>query len=422
MFSIKNLFVFTILMLLNLTTILSAEKIRCSTTEVFRKNAINHPEVVVRKQQLENDIQQWLNQNGLNRQNGIEAVITIPVVVHIVYKTTAENISDAQVQSQIDRLNKDFRNLNTDKLLSTHPFFSLAGDAGIEFCLAQVDPNGNATTGITRTNTSVTSFTDNDDVKFSSSGGIEPWDATKYLNIWVCNLSGDLLGYAQFPSDLGSFPETDGVVIGYTSFGTTGTATIPYNLGRTATHEIGHWLNLEHIWGDDNDCSGSDGVSDTPNQEKETTSCPSGVKTDNCTTTSPGIMYQNYMDYTQDACMVMFTTGQINRMKAVFNIARAGILTSNKCSGTTGVSTLTKSQLRIYPNPVENYLTIENLPKTKSKVFTIDIINAIGQKVYTNIISFEDTMMEMSALKTGTYIMMIYNDEFSATQKLTVVK
>lgn len=422
MFFRKNLLMLSILLLLNVVMTFGADKIRCSTVDVFRRNAINNPDAVVRKQQLENDIQQWITQNGLSRQNGIEAIITIPVVVHVVSKTSDENISDAQIQSQIDRLNKDFRNLNTDKLLSSHPFFSLAGDAGIEFCLAQIDPSGNATTGITRTSTSTVSFTNNDDMKFNTSGGIDAWDAKKYLNIWVCNLSGDLLGYAQFPSDLNDFPETDGVVIGYNYFGTTGTAAAPYDFGRTATHEIGHWLNLEHIWGDDNNCSGSDNVSDTPNQEVETTNCPSGLVTDNCSTTSPGIMYQNYMDYTHDACMVMFTTGQINRMKAVFNVARVAILTSNKCSGTTGITTSSKTQLKIYPNPVQNYLTIENLPKTKSKIYTIDIFNAIGQKIYTNKIPAEDTLLEMADFKTGTYMMMIYNEEFSTTQKLTVVK
>ncbi|HNY55446.1 MAG TPA: zinc-dependent metalloprotease, partial [Chitinophagales bacterium] len=214
---------------------------------------------------------------------------------------------------------------------------------------------------------------------------------------------------------------TDGVVIGYQYFGSTGVVEAPYDLGRTTTHEIGHWLNLEHIWGDDDNCSGSDNVSDTPNQETETTGCPSGVRTDNCTSNSPGVMYQNYMDYTDDACMVMFTKGQVDRMNAVFDIARSAIKTSNKCSGTTGVSLLANNKLKIYPNPVQNYLTIEGLPKTRSGNFNIDIFNALGQKVYTTEIS-SDTMIEMTDLKTGTYVMTIYNNDFTLTQKLTVLK
>lgn len=419
----KSLFILIIFILLNVATMFSTDKIRCSTVEVFKRNAINHPDDIARKQQLESDIQQWIAQNAAGRQNGIEAIITVPVVVHVVYNTPAQNISDAQIQSQIDRLNKDFRNLNTDKLPSTHAFFSLASDAGIDFCIAKIAQNGSATTGITRTSTATIQFSDNDDVKFASSGGEDAWNATKYLNIWVCNLSGDLLGYAQFP---GGAASTDGVVIGYKNFGTTGIVEAPYDLGRTATHEIGHWLNLEHIWGDDeffpDKCSESDNVSDTPNQETQTTGCPSTVKTDNCTTTPPGIMYQNYMDYTDDACMVMFTNGQIIRMKAVFNVARASIVTSNKCSSTTGINTQQKVQLKIYPNPIQNYLTIEGLPKSKSKFYLVDIFNIIGEKVYSTKITTEDSMIEMADFRTGTYVITIYNDEFSVTQKLTVAK
>lgn len=421
MFLFKSPFVLFVGILLHIVTGLSADKIRCSTAEVFKRNALNHPDAILRKQQLESDIQHWIAQNAAKRENGIQAMITIPVVVHVVYGKDVQNISDAQIQSQIERLNKDFSNSNADKLHSFHPFFTISGNSNIEFCLTRIDPNGNSTNGITRTATTVSEFSDNNDVKFAASGGEDAWDARQYLNIWVCNLGGDLLGYAQFPSDLASAPESDGVVIGYQYFGSTGVVEAPYDLGRTTTHEIGHWLNLEHIWGDDDNCSGSDNVSDTPNQETETTGCPSGVRTDNCTGNTPGVMYQNYMDYTDDACMVMFTKGQVDRMNAVFDIARSAIKTSNKCSGTTGVSLLANNKLKIYPNPVQNYLTIEGLPKTRSGNFNIDIFNALGQKVYTTEIS-SDTMIEMTDLKTGTYVMTIYNDDFTVTQKLTVLK
>ena len=128
------------------------------------------------------------------------------------------------------------------------------------------------------------------------------------------------------------------------------------------------------------------------------------------------------MDYTDDACMVMFTNGQIIRMKAVFSVARASIVTSNKCSSTTGINTQQKVQLKIYPNPIQNYLTIEGLPKSKSKFYLVDIFNIIGEKVYSTKITTENSMIEMADFRTGTYVMTIYNDEFSVTQKLTVVK
>ncbi|MFM2376402.1 MAG: hypothetical protein RLZZ165_1499, partial [Bacteroidota bacterium] len=265
------------------------------------------------------------------RSQGSQVVYNIPVVVHVVYNTATQNISDAQVQSQITALNNDFRRLNADRTNTPAAFASVAADCEITFCLATVDPNGAATTGITRTSTTTASFLDDDRVKSSTSGGKSPWNTSKYLNLWVCNLGGDLLGYAQFP---GGSASTDGVVVDYTAFGTTGTAAAPFNKGRTLTHEVGHWLNLRHIWGDDNgSCTGSDLVNDTPNQAAENYSCPAYPLTDACSSSSPGVMFMNYMDYTDDACMNMFTLGQKARMVATLSStgARASLATSGGC-------------------------------------------------------------------------------------------
>ena len=200
------------------------------------------------------------------------SVYNIPVVVHVLWNTNAENISDAQIQSQIDILNEDFRRLNTDAANTPSSFQSLAADTEIDFCLATTDPNGVASTGITRTQTSETSFSINgSDMKSTSSGGIDPWNQDDYLNIWVCDLSGGILGYATPPSNFNN-PQ-DGVVIGYKYFGTIGAVQSPYNLGRTATHEVGHWLNLRHIWGDSN--CGDDFCNDTPEHSGSNYGCPS---------------------------------------------------------------------------------------------------------------------------------------------------
>jgi hypothetical protein len=188
----------------------------------------------------------------------------IPVVVHVVYETNDQNISDEQVKSQIDVLNADYRQKNADSGLVPSVFQLVMADARIEFSLATTDPGGNPTNGITRTQTTTNSFSDDDAVKSAATGGADAWPDDSYLNIWVCNLGGGLLGYAQFP---GGPAATDGVVILHSAFGTVGTATAPFHLGRTATHEIGHWLNLRHIFGDDGGgCWGDDFVSDTPNQ------------------------------------------------------------------------------------------------------------------------------------------------------------
>jgi len=265
-------------------------------------------------------------ENGMVNAN--RNVITIPVVVHVVYNTTSQNVSDAQIQSQLTVLNQDFRKLNADVTNTPSTFTSLVADCEINFCLATRDPNGNPTTGIIRKQTSVTSFAADDKVKYTSQGGSNAWPANQYLNIWVCNLSGGLLGYAQFP---GGPAATDGVVINYTAFGTMGTAQAPFNKGRTATHEVGHWLNLRHIWGDAT--CGDDQVNDTPVHQTSNSGCPSHPKANSCGTSAE--MFMNYMDYTDDACMYMFTAGQKARMRALFvsGGARASLATSPGCSG-----------------------------------------------------------------------------------------
>ncbi len=303
---------------------------RCGTTEYTNQLEAANPQYITNRQQIEDFTNQWIANNPQQAKSA--AVITIPVVVHVVYKTNAENISDAQVLSQIPVLNKDFRRLNTDASNTPSVWQSIAADAGVEFCMASVDPNGNATNGIVRKLTTLNSFTgNNDNVKFTSLGGDDAWPSNRYLNIWVCNLTGGILGYATPPG----FPaDEDGVVIGYKYYGTTGTSLDPvYNKGRTATHEIGHWLNLEHIWGDDGtSCNGSDNVADTPNQAGENFGCPSFPNV-SCSNGPNGDMFMNYMDYSDDGCMNLFTTGQKTRMLACLNGARSSILTPNGCGG-----------------------------------------------------------------------------------------
>jgi Pregnancy-associated plasma protein-A len=251
----------------------------------------------------------------------------IPVVVHVVHNpnNSAENISDAQIKSQIDVLNLDFRKNNSDIIAVPPAFRSLAADARIEFALATVDPLGKKTDGITRTATTKTGFSNDNRVKSVATGGADPWASDRYLNIWVCRLTGGLLGYAQFP---GGPEATDGVVITYTGFGTIEAAVSPFNLGRTATHEIGHWLNLSHIWGDDdfeeNRCSLSDFVDDTPNQEGPNMGMPTFPHV-TCNNGPSGDMFMNYMDYTDDAGMFMFTMGQVMRMQAALENERPDI-------------------------------------------------------------------------------------------------
>ncbi|MFC6995988.1 M43 family zinc metalloprotease [Rufibacter roseus] len=305
------------------TTTAWSQSRSCGTMEHVQRLEKNRPNL---RQQLKQQAR-MASFTGTKRLSGntpLADVITIPVVVHVVYNEQTQNISDAQIASQIEVLNKDFRRLNTDAGKTPAMFKGVAADTEIEFVLAKRTPDGETTTGITRTQTSVTDFAVDDKMKFSSSGGKDAWNTEKYLNIWVVHFAAfeDVLGYGQFPNS-GS-PLTDGVVVDYRYFGTTGTATAPFNKGRTTTHEVGHWLNLFHIWGDE-DC-GDDAVADTPTQETENVGCPSTFPLPSCDNVSD--MYMNYMDYTDDGCMNLFTAGQKAVMRSALINLRPGLLTS----------------------------------------------------------------------------------------------
>ena len=290
----------------------------CACLQVHYGLLDRYPQFRINQARLEQETRLFVNLGTAAMRAGIRR---IPVVVHVVYRTAAENITAAQINSQISVLNKDFRARNTDINKVPAPFLNLVSDSRIEFFLATTDPNGNPTTGITRTRTDRSSFPQDDSVKSSATGGIEPWDTSKYLNIWVCRLSSPLLGYAQFP---GGPPETDGAVILHTAFGTRGSARAPFNKGRTTTHEVGHYLNLSHIWGESrfNTCDDDDFVEDTPNQFGPNGGTPTFPHI-SCNNGPNGDMFMNYMDYVDDKAMFMFTQGQVARMQACLDYARS---------------------------------------------------------------------------------------------------
>lgn len=249
----------------------------------------------------------------------------IPVVVHVIHRNGPENISDDQIKSQIDVLNSDYRMKNPDVAKVPPPFKPLAADAMVQFALAMVDPTGQPSSGITRTKTTVARFSADNAMKFAAQGGHDAWDAARYLNMWVCPEIFDgprqLLGYAQFP---GGLPATDGVAIIHNAFGTKGTAAAPFNLGRTATHEVAHWLDLFHIWGDAVGCNTDDQVADTPVQDRENFGTPTFPHV-TCDNAPNGDMFMNYMDYVDDAAMFMFTAGQVERIRATLAGPRSTI-------------------------------------------------------------------------------------------------
>jgi len=278
---------------------------RCASQEVLENNLAKDPTLRQRMASIEAHTEKVLKNKSQYRLLA-DGTVEIPVVVHVLYRTATENISDAQIQSQIDVLNEDFNMGNKDSVKVPSHFANLNSHIGVRFVLKQT----------IRKYSSKRSWSTNDDMKFASKGGSDAVDPVNNLNLWVVNkmtaYGSTILGYAQFP---GGAWATDGVVVGYNYFGRVGTLSAPYNLGRTATHEVGHWLNLRHIWGDAT--CGNDQVADTPQHNTSNGGCPAADHRSTCAGT-PLEMWMNYMDYTYDACMYMFTHGQRDRMRAVF--------------------------------------------------------------------------------------------------------
>lgn len=332
---------------------------KCLADYYFQEEMARNPEFRKNQQLLETETAINVHREEQERQNGSQqknasVVRYIPVVFHVIHEGGSENISREQCVSQIDSLNKDFRRLNFDAINTPGPFQSNGGDAEIEFRLATLDPDGNCTDGVTRTFSSLTNGARNN-VK-----SLIRWPRNQYLNIWVVktieNTSGGtgiILGFAQFP---GGPDTTDGVVMRHDVVGTIGTASATFNNnGRTATHEIGHWLNLRHIWGDSN--CGSDFVVDTPTAQEENYNCPAFPHV-TCNNGPNGDMFSNYMDYTDGACQNIFSNGQCTRMNTALsssvsqrnNLWSAGNLVA---TGTTGAPGAICTPIATFYTPVK---------------------------------------------------------------------
>ncbi|MBK7387696.1 MAG: T9SS type A sorting domain-containing protein [Bacteroidetes bacterium] len=314
-----------ILQFITISSFAQIPQVRCGTMQHLEYLKQQDPGLESRMAAEEQKLQDNISSGRFQSPGIANAPIVVRVVVHVVWNNAAQNISDAQVLSQIDVLNEDYNRYNTDAGNTPSVFTSVAGNSGIHFCLATTDPNGNPTTGINRVQTNITSFGQNDGVKSSLTGGVDAWDPNTYLNIWVCNLGAGLLGYAQFP---GGPISTNGVVILFNAFGRTGNLISFYSMGRTTTHEIGHVFNLRHIWGDAN--CGNDFVADTPVQQDGNFGCPT-FPTVSCTNGPNGDMFMNFMDYTDDVCMNLFTQDQGTRMRTSIYSSYPGIISNLDC-------------------------------------------------------------------------------------------
>ena len=375
------------------------------TTQQYIQSIKASPKVLTAINDAETFTQNRIAQKSASRLSA-DFIIRVPVVVHVLYYQASQNIPEAVIKEQIAMLNRDFRRQNSDSVNTPDRFKPYAADAQIEFVLATADPMGRPTTGIVRKPTTVQYWQMDDQIKYTKSGGDDAWDSRSYLNIWVGDMRS-LLGYA---SPIGAPADKDGVVINFSAFGSKN-ASEPYNMGRTAVHEVGHWLGLKHIWGDT--YCGDDNVEDTPKQGNFTSGCPSGVRSTCEGNGASGDMYMNFMDFTNDACMNLFTKGQKERMRIMFEDGgpRASILNSRGANEpwaveeipSQGEAPVTATQVKLYPNPVSSELVLDFEYDLSWIGKQVRLLNINGVEVKRVQVLSKIQKLDLSSLRSGIY-------------------
>lgn len=410
---------FTVVLLLFASSLAGQNLERCATNNFLEQSLLIHPELVSKRAA-------FLRNQALRIEKGFisnRSISIIPVVVHIVYNSDEQNISAEQVRSQIASINRDFRLKNENVEQANANFKQLAADVTIEFCLADKDPDGNTSNGITRSKTPEDQIglksvvgDGRKAIFYSEFTGYDAWNPKKYLNIWVCELGNGVLGYAAFPES--TVIAEDGIVVDYRSFGSQGTAKHPSNLGKTLTHEIGHYLDLQHIWGNTiGDCEVDDGIEDTPPQERPTGGCPITSQV-SCSSFD---MFNNYMDYCNDECLSIFTPDQVKRMLATLNSVRSGLLNTNNCSLVSLDNPL--SEIQLWGNPATKEFTL-HLDQGSLFEVTVSGYNLLGQQVLADKKYFfpADQTINIEFLPQGIYLIKLSTSDSQVVKKIIVSK
>lgn len=330
----------------------------------------------------------------------------LPIVVHIIYSENSQNITDEQIFKQLETLNNDFIQMNENFDSTPNAFKSVAANIGIQFCLASKDENGNETTGITRTETNISEIGLTELYFESDNGGKDPWNVDQFINIWVADFGNtEILGVTPFPGE--AVPKNkDGILINYKYFGVGGDhQDINRNLGKVLTHEMGHYFGLKHIWGNlGTICADDDEIDDTPLQNEPTFGCPDFPSPDECTQGN-GIMYCNFMDYTNDECLSMFTEGQKNVILNTLDNFRAGLKEEGIMNCVVDVQEKELQGLEIYPNPASNVIWI-NFEKEEMNR-KLQMYNISGILVKEIDVEFQENNLEIGDLSKGIYFFRI---------------
>lgn len=411
---------------------------KCGTPEVIRQMEINYPGFL---QSNHNLFHEFYNSN--NGRAISDTFLYVRVVVHVVYNTPEENLPDSVILNQINVLNQDYGRMNADTVNMRPVFAPVAGvDSRIRFLLADTDPQGNPTNGITRTSTTKTTFFNiasgglAEDVKSTANGGIDPWDQSRYLNIWVCDMSipflgPAILGYAVPPSGLPNWDAgstagiSDGVVIQYQVFGSNNPNPLSVGgttyavKGRTPVHEVGHYLGLRHIWGDANNCTGEDGINDTPKaNDASAQDCDTTKNT--CVDAIAGIdmpdMIENYMDYSAEDCQNSFTMEQLQFMRWVIRLHRTDIAT---VSFTGILENNTFETIITSPNPAHDVVNI--YLKNADKNSRVSLYNASGIAILNQIMTSDNLKINTINFAPGIYFIELISGARVSRSKLMIV-
>lgn len=441
---------------------------RCATDEIYQQNIQKYPGYKNRVDAIYNQALQVANNHSAHKTDslpGPDTTFHIPVVVHIVYNTSAQNIDDSLVYSQIEVLNQDFRHVNADTFKTRNQFKQFEADAKIDFHLATVDPDGNPTTGITRTHTTKTAFSFDlfgtglglDAVKYDTSGGVNAWPVDRYMNVWVCNtddggLFGLVLGFSYPPDGAPNWPSgsspadptMQGVVIHYAVFGrnnpgATGQLAAS-DLGRTLTHETGHYLGLRHIWGDGtnpftgggNNCVPDDGINDTPKADNQSAFDCDTTKNTCDDSAIMGFDYpdlvEDYMDYSSEHCQNMFTFGQVGIMRSMLHTSRASVVTFTVDSiadttTTTGLVNVVANPptVKLYPNPASSKVNI--VVNNVAQQGQLTVLNLLGMQIGEPVAlnpGGNNITLDLGNYAKGVYLVRAVTQGHTITQKLMI--
>jgi hypothetical protein len=407
---------------------------RCATGEFEKIKCVHDKKYAVRRLQFNQKIsQQILAQQRPNaKKSGIQELLRIPVVVHVIHNditnkiggSSNANISAEQITSQIEVLNEDYRRKANTFGFNTNP---IGVDMNIEFYLADIDPNGKPTTGINRVYSERKSYDPFSEDDQRAMSALSYWPSDSYLNIWTTTLANNYLGYAQFPTapDFEGLLEDeqdaniDGVYIDYKFFGrkaSTITSRV-YKYGRTTTHEVGHWLGLIHIWGDE-DC-GDDYVADTPRAQNSNLTLFCNEKFSTCNGPRTRNMIENYMDYTIDSCMNIFTIGQRERVEKVFEISPRR---KKLKESTIRLPESTNLALDVFPNPaidvVKGNVLFTGRSDAEIQVFDPKG-NMIDKQFFVNKRSFSFSIDATTWIKQ-TYLLKVITQDQTVIKRIVV--